>query len=135
MIESILVGTFVFLTLLFLSLYVAQVKKNREVLANTLQLLMLQQSMNDEKKTDQEQSNEAFLKFVSDSRDWAYQYIDDVQASLNKFIIDIEPEIAYFDEYGIVGSSFPHYHSMKKISVAYKELKKLLPEDYGKIDT
>jgi hypothetical protein len=24
---------------------------------------------------------------------------------------------------------------MKKISGAYKELKKLLPEDYGKIDT
>lgn len=95
----------------------------------------MQQSINYENKTDQEQSNEAFLKFVSDSRDWAYQYIDDVQASLNKFISDIEPEIVYFDEYGIVGSSFPHYHSMKKISGAYKELKKLLPEDYGKIDT
>lgn len=135
MIESILVGTFVFLTLLFLSLYVVQVKKNRAILANTLQLLLLQQSMNDENKTDQEQSNEAFLKFVSDSRDWAYQYIDDVQASLNKFITDIEPEISYFDEYGVVGSAYPHYHSMKKISVAYKELKKLLPEDYGKIDT
>ena len=95
----------------------------------------MQQSMNDENKTDQEQYNEAFLKFVSDSRDWAYQYIDDVQESLNKFIIDIEPEIVYFDEYGIVGSAFPHYNSMKKISGAYKELKKLLPEDYGKIDT
>ncbi len=95
----------------------------------------MQQSMNDEKKTDQEQSNEAFLKFVSDSRDWAYQYIDDVQESLNKFITDIEPEIAYFDEYGVVGDAYPHYHSMKKISGAYKELKKLLPEEYGKIDT
>lgn len=135
MLESILVGTLSFLTFLFLSLYLAQIKKNRLILANTLQLLLLQQSMNDENKTDQEQSNEAFLKFVSDSRDWTYQYIDDVQASLNKFITDIEPEIAYFDEYGIVGSAFPHYHSMKKISGAYKELKKLLPEDYGKIDT
>ena len=134
MIESILVGTFVFLTLLFLSLYVVQVKKNRAILANTLQLLLLQQSMNDENKTDQEQSNEAFLKFVSDSRDWAYQYIDDVQASLNKFITDIEPEIVYFDEYGVVGSAYPHYYSMKKISEAYKELKSLLPADYGKIE-
>ena len=79
-------------------------------------------------------SSEAFLKFVSDSRDWAYQYIDEVQASLNKFITDIEPEIVYFDEYGVVGSAYPHYYSMKKISEAYKELKKLLPEDYGKID-
>jgi hypothetical protein len=132
-IESILVGTFVFLTLLFLSLYVVQVKKNRAILANTLQLLVMQQSLNEESKTDKEKSNEDFLKFVSDSRDWAYQYIDDVQSSLNKFISDIEPEIAYFDEYGVVGSAFPHYHSMKKISGAYKELKKLLPEDYDRI--
>lgn len=82
------------------------------------------------KETDPEQ----FLKFVSDSRDWAYQYIEEVQASLNSFIKDIEPEIAYFDEYGEVGSAYPHYHSMKKISGAYKELKKLLPEDYDRID-
>lgn len=134
MIESILVGTFVFLTLLFLSLYLVQVKKNRAILANTLQLLIMQQSMNNENKTDQEKSNEAFLKFVSDSRDWAYQYIDEVQESLNKFITDIEPEIAYFDEYGVAGSAYPHYYSMKKISGAYKELKKMLPEDYDKIE-
>jgi hypothetical protein len=111
-----------------------QIKKNREILANTINLLLIQQSINDDNKTDEEKSNEAFLKFVSDSRDWAYQYIDDVQSSLNKFITDIEPEIAYFDEYGVVGSSYPHYHSMKKISVAYKELKKLLPEDYDRIE-
>jgi hypothetical protein len=82
-----------------------------------------------------ETDSDAFLKFVSDSRDWAYQYIDEAQEGLNKFITDIEPEIAYFDEYGEVGSAYPHYHSMKKISGSYKELKKLLPEDYGKIDT
>lgn len=134
MIESILVGTFVFLTLLFLSLYLVQIKKNRTILANTLNLLLMQQAISDENKTDQEESNEAFLKFVSDSRDWAYQYIDDVQASLNKFIANVEPEIAYFDEYGEVGSAYPHYHSMKKISGAYKELKKLLPEDYDRIE-
>jgi hypothetical protein len=81
-----------------------------------------------------ETDSDAFLKFVSDSRDWAYQYIDDVQASLTKFINDIEPEIAYFDEYGLVGDAYPHYHSMKKISGAYKELKKLLPEDYDRIE-
>jgi hypothetical protein len=78
---------------------------------------------------------EAFLKFISDSRDWAYKYIEDLQSELSKFINNIEPEIAYFDEYGVASSAYPHYHSMKKISGAYKELKKMLPEDYGKIDT
>ena len=94
----------------------------------------MQDSLNAENKTDKEKSDEAFLKFVSDSRDWAYQYIDDVQSSLGKFINDIEPEIAYFDEYGVASSAYPHYHSMKKISGAYKELKKMMPEDYDRIE-
>jgi hypothetical protein len=134
MIESIIVGTLSFSTLFFLLLYMLQIKKNRAILANTLRLLVMQESMNSENKTEKEQSDEAFLKFVSDSRDWAYQYIDDVQSSLSKFVSDIEPEIAYFDEYGIASSAYPHYHSMKKISGAYKELKKLLPEDYDRVE-
>jgi hypothetical protein len=81
-----------------------------------------------------ETDSDAFLKFVSDSRDWAYQYIDEVQEGLNKFITNIEPEISYFKEYGDVGSMAPNYYSMKKISTAYDELKKLLPEDYDKIE-
>lgn len=74
------------------------------------------------------ENSEGFLRFVSESRDWAFKYIEDVQESLGKFIIEIEPEINYFDEYGVVGSAYPHYYSMKKISDAYKELKKVMPE-------
>jgi hypothetical protein len=83
-------------------------------------------------KTDNSDSDvhkENFIKFLSDSRDWAYLYIEDVQKGLSKFVDEIEPEIAYFDEYGVVGEAYPHYHSMKKISQEYKELRKLLPED------
>lgn len=85
-------------------------------------------------KKEIDSSSEAFLKFVSDSRDWAYQYIDDVQISLNKFITDVEPSITYFDTYGDLMAAKPNYDSMKKISGAYKELKKLLPEDYDRIE-
>lgn len=85
-------------------------------------------------ENNEQQAKDDFIKFLSESREWSYSYIEDVQSMIGKFITDIEPEIAYFDEYGIVGSSYPHYYSMKKISSAYKELKSLLPEDYGKID-
>jgi len=124
---------FIFLTLFFLSMYLLQLKKNRAILANTLRLLIMQESANAENKTDKEKTDEAFLKFISDSRDWAYTYIEEVQASLNKFITDIEPEINYFREYGDVGSMAPNYHSMKKITKSYEELKKILPEDYDRI--
>lgn len=135
MIELILIGTLLFLTLLFLSLYVLQKKANKTLITKTLQTLLLQRLNNSTNKTDKDTADEAFLKFVSDSRDWAYQYIDEAQQGINNFITDIEPEINYFDEYGVESAAQSHYHSMKKISGAYKELKKLLPEDYGKIDT
>ena len=80
-------------------------------------------------KEEQDIHKENFIKFLSDSRDWAFEYIEDVQTQLENFIRDIEPEIMYFDEYGVVGDAYPHYHSMKKISAAYKDLKKLLPEE------
>jgi hypothetical protein len=134
MIEGLVAGVFLFSTLLFLSLYLVQVKKNRSILANTLKLLLNQELENQSNKTDKEKSNEDFLKFISDSREWAYNYIESVQEKVNKFISDVEPEIAYFDEYGVASSTYPHYHSMKKISGAYKELKTILPDDYGKIE-
>ena len=80
-------------------------------------------------KEEQDIHKENFIKFLSDSRDWAFEYIEDVQKQLENFVRDIEPEIMYFDEYGVVGDAYPHYHSMKKISAAYKDLKKLLPEE------
>lgn len=82
---------------------------------------------NDDLNNDVHKEN--FIKFLSDSRDWAYAYIEDIQEGVTHFVNQIEPEIAYFDEYGLVGDAYPHYHSMKKISSEYKELKKLLPNE------
>lgn len=96
-----------------------------------ISLVKVEEVFNSTKKEDSDSDvhKENFIKFLSDSRDWAYLYIEDVQNGLAKFVDGIEPEIAYFDEYGLVGEAYPHYHSMKKISQAYKELKKLLPEE------
>lgn len=133
MIELIFICILSSLTLLFLSLYIIQKKANKVIIQKTLEAMLIQQLSSNTNKTDKDQSNEDFLKFVSDSRDWAYQYIEEVQEGLNNFITDIEPEIEYFKEYGDLGSMAPNYHSMKKIVGAYEELKKLLPEDYDRI--
>lgn len=135
MIHTILLFILSTLSTAFAFLFYNQRKKNILLVAQTLEFFILQEEQKDQLKTDKEKSNEDFLKFVSDSRDWAYTYIEEVQESLNSFIKDIEPEIKYFKEYGAVGAMAPNYYSMKKIAGAYEELKKLLPEDYGKIDT
>ena len=135
MIQTILLIILSVLSITFAFLFYIQRKKNIKVLAQTLEFFMLQEAQQQQSKTDKEQFNEDFLKFVSDSRDWAYTYIEDVQKSLNKFISDVEPEIVFFDQYGDLMSAEPNYNSMKKISASVKELKKFLPEDYGKLDT
>ena len=81
-------------------------------------------------KNDESVHKENFIKFLSDSRDWAYKYIEDVQSGLNNFIINIEPEIKYFKEFGgVLGTTAPNYYSMKKITEEYEKLKILLPNE------
>ena len=102
----------------------------QRVLTMAMSLVRVQDVFNSTKQqeSDSDVHKENFIKFLSDSRDWAYEYIEDVQESISSFVSEVEPEIAYFDEYGLVGDAYPHYHSMKKISQAYKELKKVLPD-------
>jgi hypothetical protein len=142
MIEFIAFSIVIFL---FFMLLVRYVRLSLKLTTTTLELIKAHVDKNliadklselaQEPKDKADPAAEAFLKFISDSRDWAYQYIEEVQTSLDKFISDIEPEINYFKEYGDIGSMSPNYYSMKKITESYEELKKLLPEDYGKIDT
>ena len=86
-------------------------------------------SNNVEFKNDSDIHKENFIKFLSDSRDWAFVYIEEVQVGLSKFVTDIEPEINYFREYGDLSSMQPNYYSLKKITQAYDELVKLLPKE------
>jgi hypothetical protein len=82
---------------------------------------------NIEFKNDIDIHKENFIKFLSDSRDWAFDYIEDVQKALDKFVVDVEPEMEYFKKYGELSSAYPLYPGMKKIVEAYDELIKLMP--------
>lgn len=79
-------------------------------------------------QSDESIHKENFIKFLSDSRDWAYEYIETVQLGLNTFVDEVEPLVAYFDAYGDAGPIGPNYDALKKISVSFKELQTLLPE-------
>ena len=73
---------------------------------------------------------ENFIKFLSDSRDWAFGYIEDVQKGLTDFVEEVDSSIKYFSEYGTLSEGHPLHNDMKRISIAYKDLKKFLPESY-----
>jgi len=82
-------------------------------------------------KTEEDIHKENFIKFLSDSRDWAFDYIEDVQKALSKFIQEVEPQLDYYNRYGaaVEGVVAPHDKALKKISKEFTELKKMLPEE------
>ena len=135
MIDLILITVLSVSTLILLFLYVVQKKANKVIVAKTLETMLMHQLIAGSNKTDKDQANEDFLKFVSDSRDWAYQYIEEVQSGLKSFIDEVEPQIDYYDHYGaaVDGMVAPHDFALKKISSEFKKLKSLLPEDYDKL--
>jgi len=80
---------------------------------------------------DSDVHTQNFIKFLSDSRDWAFQYIEEVQNGLQKFVEEVEPQINHYNRYGaaIEGTMPPYDIALKKISKEMEDLKKFLPEE------
>lgn len=140
MISNVLITSLSIMSLLFAIAYFLITKKLNRMIKEYAKLsidhIALQkfiESLNLDDITGQEVHKENFVKFLSDSRDWAFAYIEEVQAELKKFIEEIEPEINYFNEYGDIASMQPNYYSLKKISEAYYELAKLLPKEEDEV--
>ena len=100
-------------TILVTSLTILK-KKNKELLKRVLSL--------------DEAANESYIKFLSDSRDWAYEYIEEVQAKLTDFANKVEPQLNYYNTYGMLVQG-PHIIFVKEINEAYEDLKTILPQE------
>jgi hypothetical protein len=91
-------------------------------------MLNKMQEKNNEKDIEQ---TEGFVKFLSESREWAFEYIETVQDGLTNFVEVAGPRLEYFDKYGRVVDS-PHSEGLEDILAAYRDLQKLLPEQNNK---
>lgn len=140
MIEFISFVLFISLFALLMTMFVKSKINNFRLVQINLQLAIekaellkkLEQSLNKESDVPVTQT-EGFVNFISQSRDWAFDYIETVQVGIDNFVRDAGPSIEYFDIYGDVIWT-PLTEGMEKISAAYKDLKSLIPEDYGKLD-
>ena len=130
---DIMVVVFGTLSILFFYAYYKMSKKYYAVSKGLSELFLEYSSVLETKETPDldDIHKENFIKFLSDSREWAFTYIEDVQSGLKKFIDEVEPEIEYYNNFGIVveGMIPPHDKAFKKISKEFYELKKLLPEN------
>lgn len=115
--QQIVILAIIALVIVSLSLvsWITILKKNNKELAKEMLRL-------------RETGNESYIKFITESRDWAFQYIEEVQGKLKTFSEEIEPQLNYFNTYG---RAVPSHNdiALDVITKAFGELKTLLPEE------
>jgi len=134
MFDFILSGIFI---VAFVYLIVSKTKL--KVQNNKLKLMIVQSEIDKKALSDrlsivpkdQNSHEEAFVKFLGQSRDWAFKYIEDVQEAVKKFKDEAGPSIDYYRNYGEVMWT-PLHELFEKVAIAYDELINVLPEDYIK---
>lgn len=87
------------------------------------------EALNEEKMAMETEKSDGFVKFLSDSRDWAFEYIENVQGSLHDFDEKVRPVLDWAMTYGMANGENAHTRSIEKISEAYEELKRILPKN------
>ena len=128
------------ISLSFMIAYVAVVKKLKTVSDGFAQLLVAYSSMSTTLEStqsfasspeDQDIHKENFIKFLSDSRDWAYDYIENVQSEIKLMKEQIGSDIEYYEKYGEAskGMFAPYDSVMPKFCEVYRGLEKMIPED------
>jgi hypothetical protein len=84
---------------------------------------------NIEFKNENDIHKENFIKFLSDSRDWSFSYIEDVQTKINKMISELKPDVEYFEKFESLYDGHPSYEILNNFVKSYKELQDLLPKE------
>ena len=75
------------------------------------------------------EQTDGFLKFVSESRDWAFGYIEEVQKALAEFDEVVDPALGWAMRFGVLNGETANTKILSEISEAYKKLKLVLPEN------
>jgi hypothetical protein len=94
--------------------------------SNIKNSVMMQELLNIKEKEELDgESSDGFLKFVSQSRDWAFDYIETAQDGIKEFIDSVGSDIDYMDTYRppIISEE-----ATDRLVNSYRKLKELLPE-------
>lgn len=109
---------------------------NKELMARYIQaeldkkLLGMEITVLQEEKALRELSeSDGFVKFLSTSRDWAFDYIEEVQNALEDFDEAVAPILKWTETYGSAIQDNAFRDRLLEISSAYKRLQTLLPKN------
>lgn len=102
------------------------IQLNKDIAQSLLDLMSLKQKLEQAKPDKAIEETEGFLKFVSQSRDWAFQYIESVQLTIKKFQDVFHPiAVQYYKD-----KQQPiNQEEFGKLFAAYKKLVEELPDE------
>lgn len=129
--SAILVISTGFFVIAMINMKVRNEKLAEALLYSALQGKMLREELEVQMQKVQDaalQDDDGFIKFLSESRQWAFDYIEQVQEAVSAFKNSVDSSAKYYEKAGHVVDSV-HKRSLEEFVQAYRELEKLLPNE------
>lgn len=109
--------------------------KNIELLFLVTQLKLDNEAIKKNLLSSQDVEKDHLIKFLSETRESSYIFIEEFQQELKNLKEDLESHVEHFDRFGILSEyNDVHFDMSKKFVKHYKKLIKFLPEnnEYGR---
>jgi hypothetical protein len=109
--------------------------KNTELLFLLAQLSLDNDAIKKRLSSPEDIEKDHLIKFLSETRESSYIFIEEFQQELKNFKEDLESHVEHFDKFGILSKyNDVHFDMSKKFVEHYKKLIKFLPEnnDHGR---
>lgn len=131
-------AVFAFALLVFVGLVITNIRtrlQNNRLKANLTQesidraiVMQEMQKLMAEIDTKNSNQNDGFLKFVSDSREAAFKYIEEVQSAINEFDTKVGPAVKHYKETGKMLDRKPS-DLVRELADAYDKLMASMPKE------
>lgn len=109
--------------------------KNTELVFLLAQLSLDNDAIKKRLSSPEDIEKDHLIKFLSETRESSYIFIEEFQQELKNFKEDLELHVEHFDKFGILSEHNDiHFNMSKKFVEHYKRLIKFLPEKnkYGR---
>lgn len=103
---------------------------NTELLFLLAQLSLDNDAIKKNLPSSEDIEKDHFIKFLSETRDNSYIFIQEFQDEIKNLKQDLDDEVKYFEKFGSLAEPYEVHHSMSvKFVEHYKKLLKFLPEE------
>ena len=125
-ITFLLISLIILLLFKNIKLYFENSELTKKVLQSQIDSFIIKEKM-DEELSLKDKQDDGFIKFITESREYAFKYIENSQEAIKNFIIYFEKNIDHLKNNQ--PKDLKYRMVIKDLEDHYKKLKSLLPKD------